>query len=190
MPVNNSESISESTDYLLYQNCQSMKEKHSPIGNVFLLFLLFESVFMLDVASQETFVSAGINVTTNDGSMSSSTGQLLYTTVTGNSGTVYHGIQLPFDISVVSGNRDTQGILLECIVYPNPTSDAVKLNIKNYRTAGLTYQLLDINGKMLSGDKIENDETTIFMQQLPASVYFVKIMEGRQEIKVFKIIKN
>lgn len=154
------------------------------------MFLLFEAGFTLNVASQEAFVSAGINVTTNDGSMSSSTGQLLCTTVKGNSGTVYHGIQLPFDISVVSGNRDTQGILLECIVYPNPTSDAVKLLIKEYRTLGLSYQLIDVNGKMLSGDKIENGETTIHMQQLPASVYFVKIMEGRQEIKVFKIIKN
>lgn len=167
-----------------------MKEKRLPIGSIFLMFLLFEAGFTLNVASQEAFVSAGINVTTNDGSMSSSTGQLLCTTVKGNSGTVYHGIQLPFDISVVSGNRDTQGILLECIVYPNPTSDAVKLLIKEYRTLGLSYQLIDVNGKMLSGDKIENGETTIHMQQLPASVYFVKIMEGRQEIKVFKIIKN
>jgi hypothetical protein len=167
-----------------------MKEKRLPIGSIFLMFLLFEAGFALNAASQEAFVSAGNNVTTNDGSVSSSTGQLLCTAVTGNSGTVYHGIQLPFDISVVSGNRDTQGILLECIVYPNPTSDAVKLQIREYRTSGLSYQLLDANGKMLSGDKIENDETTIFMQQLPASVYFVKIMEGRQEIKVFKIIKN
>jgi|WetSurMetagenome_2_1015567.scaffolds.fasta_scaffold341984_2 hypothetical protein len=167
-----------------------MKEKRLPIGNIFLMFLLIGAGFTLNVASQEAFVSAGINVTANDGSVSSSTGQLLCTTVKGNSGTVYHGIQLPFDISVVTGNRDTQGILLECIVYPNPTSDAVKLNIKECRTSGLSYQLLDVNGKMLSGDKIENDETTIFMQQLPASVYFVKIMEGRQEIKVFKIVKN
>jgi len=167
-----------------------MKKKRLPIGSIFLVILLIGAGFTLNAFSQEAFVSAGINVTTNAGSVSSSTGQLLYTTVSGNSGTVYHGIQLPFDISVVSGNRDTQNILLECIVYPNPTNDAVKLHIKEYRISGLSYQLLDVNGKMLSGNEIENDETTIFMQQLPASVYFIKIMEGRQEIKVFKIIKN
>jgi hypothetical protein len=167
-----------------------MIEKRLPIGSIFIMFLLLEAVFRLNVVSQEAFVSAGINVSSNEGSVSSSTGQLLCTTVTGNSGTVFLGIQLPFDISIVSGNRDTQGILLECIVYPNPTSDAVKLIIKDYRTSGLSYQLWDVNGKMLSEDSIENDETTILMQQLPASIYFIKIMEGRQEIKVFKIIKN
>jgi hypothetical protein len=167
-----------------------MKEKRLPIWGIFFIFLLFETGFTLNAASQETFVSAGINISSNEGSVSSSTGQMLCTTVKGNSGTVYHGIQLPFDISVVSGNRDTEGILLECIVYPNPASDAVKLRLKEYRISGLSYQLLDGNGNRLSGDKIENDETTIYMQQLPASVYFLKIMEGRQEIKVFKIIKN
>jgi hypothetical protein len=76
------------------------------------------------------------------------------------------------------------------VVYPNPATDFIKLSIKNYDIENLRYQLYDINGSVLKDNKIDSNEITISMQDLRPSTYFVKVIQGKKEIKTFKIIKN
>ncbi|MCF8298850.1 MAG: T9SS type A sorting domain-containing protein [Saprospiraceae bacterium] len=54
----------------------------------------------------------------------------------------------------------------------------------------LSYQLCDINGKLIEKKKISSNETIISSINLVSGVYFLKVIDKNKEIKTFKIIKN
>jgi hypothetical protein len=64
------------------------------------------------------------------------------------------------------------------------------LRIDEFEISNLSYQLYDINGKLLQNEKITSDQTSIVMSNLVPANYFVKVIAGNQLIKEFKIIKN
>jgi len=75
-------------------------------------------------------------------------------------------------------------------VYPNPTADNLTLQIKDFNNVKLTYQLFDMNGKLLENKKIIGNETSIVMSNLVPANYFLKVTKGNKEVKTFKIIKT
>jgi len=54
----------------------------------------------------------------------------------------------------------------------------------------LSFQLYDIQGKLLQNQKLEGSETQIDMSKYTAASYFLVVMSGNQPIKEFTIIKN
>jgi hypothetical protein len=146
-------------------------------------------------------VSSGGDATDSGGSISYSIGQSVYTTNTGTSGSVSQGVQQPFEISVVTGIEEAKDINLSVSAYPNPTTDYLVLKVENYDNGNLSYQLFDMQGKLLENKKIEGNETSIVMSNLVPATYFVKVYavgrndrtgvtEGNKEVKTFKIIKT
>jgi hypothetical protein len=61
-------------------------------------------------------------------------------------------------------------------VYPNPTVNNLSLEAKNYNYENIHYQLFDLNGRLISNDKIASETTTISMEQYPSSVYLLKVI--------------
>ena len=147
--------------------------------------------------AQETILISGGNISGNNGSVSYSVGQIAYTINSGTNGTVIPGVQQPYEISVVSGIKEAKGINLECSVYPNPTTNYLTLKIENNVQTQYIASLYDMNGILLKTFKITNNETTISMENLIPSTYFLKIMQIDSKhknkthyISTFKIIKN
>ena len=155
------------------------------------LSTLFLFVFGLTgLQAQSTIPASGGNASGVGGSVSYSIGQVVYTNHAGTTGSSAQGVQQPYEISVITGIEEAKDISLEIVVYPNPVTDFIKLNIKNYEVENLRYQLYDINGSLLQDNKIDSNEITISMQDLRPSSYFMKIIQGKKDIKTFKIIKN
>jgi hypothetical protein len=140
--------------------------------------------------AQEAVSATGGNASGSGGTASYTVGQVAYTTNSSASGTITQGVQQPYEILVATGIAEAKGISLECIVYPNPTNDLVKLKIENYNLENLSYELYDINGKLLQDNKTEGTETIISMANLAPATYFLKVTDNTKEVKVFKIIKN
>jgi hypothetical protein len=140
--------------------------------------------------AQEAIPVSGGNATGTGGSVSFSAGQIVYTTNTGITGTVAQGVQQPFEISIITALRKTEGIILESYVYPNPSRDNLKLVIRTKNFENFSFLLYDMNGISIQDKRINSEETEIIMESLSSSVYFLKIMSGKKEIKIFKIIKN
>jgi hypothetical protein len=143
--------------------------------------------------AQQAVATAGGNASGSGGSVSYSVGQMGYTTNTGTNGSVAQGVQQPFEISVVTGLEETEGISLRFSVYPNPTTEYLELKVENFDKENLSYLLIDMNGKPLETKKITGDKTNIVMGNLVPATYFLKIIDDNKEIeifKVFKIIKN
>ena len=144
--------------------------------------------------AQETVTTTGGEANGGGGSASYTVGQVFYTTQTGTNGnSVAQGVQQPFEISVVTGIEQAKNINLICSAYPNPTTDYLILKVDASTTLSIqsmSYQLFDINGKLLENKKIEGNKTSIVMGNLVPAIYFLKVFDNNKEVKTFKIIKN
>ncbi|MEN8157615.1 MAG: T9SS type A sorting domain-containing protein [Bacteroidota bacterium] len=138
--------------------------------------------------AQETVPATGGDASGSGGSSSYTVGQVVYTTSTGTNGSVAEGVQQPYEISTTVGIEVAE-INLEFIAYPNPTNNSLTLNIGNYNNEKLTYQLYDMQGKLLANKLVVNDKTTIGMQDLPESTYLLNVLDNNSLIKTFRIIK-
>ena len=143
--------------------------------------------------AQESVNATGGDASGSGGSVSYSVGQVVYTTNIGANGSVAQGVQQPYEISVVTGLEEAKGINLSVSAYPNPTTDYLTLRIDASTTLSIqsmSYQLYDMNGKLLQSEKITGNQTSIVMSNLVPANYFVKVTQGNKEVKTFKIIKN
>jgi hypothetical protein len=137
--------------------------------------------------AQENAVTTGGEATGAGGTASYSVGQVVYTTNTGTNGSVAQGVQQPYEISTTVGINETS-INLELSVYPNPTTDYLTLKVED--NTELNYQLYDSQGKIIENKKVTANSTTISMEALPKSIYFLNVTDNNQVVKTFKIIKN
>ncbi|WP_346854133.1 T9SS type A sorting domain-containing protein [uncultured Draconibacterium sp.] len=140
--------------------------------------------------AQESINPTGGNASGSGGSISYSIGQVAYQTHTGTNGSVAEGVQQPFEISVLTGIEEAKGINFSVTAYPNPTTDYLTLEVKDFDVSNLLYQLYDTNGRLLQNQKITGKQTSIVMSNFVPATYFVKVTEGNKEVKTFKIIKN
>jgi len=152
--------------------------------------ILLLGLGLTGLQAQESVNATGGNALGSGGSASYSVGQVVYTTNTGTSGSVAQGVQQPYEISVVTGLEEAKGINLTVTAYPNPTTDYLILRIDEFEISNLSYQLYDMNGKLLQREKITGTQTSIVMSNLVPATYFVKVIQGNKEVKTFKIIKN
>ncbi len=140
--------------------------------------------------AQETVSASGGNASGSGGTMSYTIGQVAYTANTGTTGSVTQGVQQPFEILEVTGLEEAKGINLEVSVYPNPTSDFLKLKVESFKLENLNYQLYDINGNVIQHGEIVDAETVIQTRDLLPAAYFLQIRHNQKELKTFQIIKN
>lgn len=137
--------------------------------------------------AQESPTAAGGEAVGTGGTASYSVGQTVYTTATGTNGSVVQGVQQPYEISTTVGINETT-INLELSVYPNPTTNYLTLKVD--KTEGLTFQLYDLQGSVITNKKVNTATTTVAMENLPAATYFLNVVKNNQIVKTFKIIKN
>jgi len=159
-----------------------MKTKFS----YFITILCIVNTFVLQ--GQNSVNSSGNDLYGSGGIISYSVGQLCYTTISSNSGTVVQGVQQPYVISVVTETKSMSDI--KCSVYPNPVSTYLQIEINNYSTNNLNYILYDYAGNLLKLGKIENSIIRFEINNYYKSGFLLKINENDNTIKTFKIIKK
>jgi hypothetical protein len=153
---------------------------------VILKFLIFS---LTTLKAQQSTTSSGGNSSGIGGTVAYSLGQIVYNTHNGSIGSVAQGVQQPYEISTISGIEDHQ-ISLNIEAYPNPTSDFIQLKIDGEKFQDLSYQIIDVNGKLIENKKIVSSTENIPMGNLKNATYFLKVTTINQEVKTFKIIKN
>ncbi len=152
--------------------------------------ILLLGLGLTGLQAQESGNATGGNAIGSDGSVSFSVGQVVYTTYTGINGSVAEGVQQPYEISVVTAIEEAKGIKLSVKAFPNPTTDYLTLEVKEFELSALQFHLYDTRGKLLQNEKITGTQTSIVMSNFLPATYFVKVSQGNKELKTFKIIKN
>jgi len=144
----------------------------------------------MGLQAQKSVNSTGGNASGSGGSASYSVGQAVYTSNTETGGTVAQGVQQPYEIWVETTIEEAKGINLLVTAYPNPTTDYLTLRIDEFDISDLSYQLYDMQGKLLRNEKVTSNQTRIVMSNLAPATYSVKVVQGNKEIKTFKIVKH
>jgi hypothetical protein len=151
---------------------------------------MFLSVFVsfLGQAQQNT-VATGGDASGAGGSASYSIGQIDYETYSGSNGNISHGVQQPFEIYTVSIEEIFSSI--EMNLFPNPSSSIINLSIGQLADDKIiTYNLTDINGKLISSSTIVENATSISIENLAVANYYLNVLVNGVNAKTFKIIKN
>lgn len=160
-----------------------MRHKRLKLSAVLLLGL-----GLTGLQAQTSVNATGTNASGSGGTVSYSVGQVVYTTNTGTNGSVAQGVQQAYEIFTVGIKETELNIFLT--VFPNPTTDYLTLSIDDFEISNLSYQLYDMNGKLLQNEKITGNQTSIVMSNLVPANYFLRVIHGNKEVKTFKIIKN
>ena len=162
-----------------------MRNKRLKLSAVLLLGL-----GLTGLHAQESVNATGGDASGSGGSASYSVGQVVYTTNTGTNGSVAEGVQHAYEISVVTEIEEATGINLSVKAYPNPTANYLTLSVEEFDISNLSYQLYDMQGKLLQKETITSNQTSIDMNNLVPASYFVKVTQNNTEVKTFKIIKK
>ena len=147
--------------------------------------ILLLGLGLTGLQAQESTHTTGGNASGSGGSTSYSVGQVIYQTETGTDGSITEGVQQPYEISVVTGLEEAKGITLSFSSYPNPTTDYLTLEVDastTLSTQSMTYQLYDMNGKLLQNGKITGNKTNIVMSNLVPATYFVKVVKTSHDL--------
>ena len=76
-------------------------------------------------------------------------------------------------------------------MYSKPTADNLTLQINDYNNEKLSYQLFDMQGKLLSNGQVTAQQKQINTTNLTPSTYFINVVnQENKKIQSFKIIKN
>lgn len=73
-------------------------------------------------------------------------------------------------------------------IYPNPANDMITLHLDNPDNFQ-RYEICDINGNVVSGDMIMNNNTQVDLNHISNGVYFIRLFAD-SKIIVEKIVKN
>jgi len=163
-----------------------MKQKH-----ILLLFLY--SFGLGTVIAQESPIVTGGIASGSGGSVCYSAGQVFYLTQSSTDGTITTGAQQPFEITTITSVDEGNDINLFCSAYPNPTTDFLILKVDASTTLSIhsiSYLLYDMNGRLIESKMVESTETSIAMVNFVPAIYFLKVTNGNNEVKTFKIIKT
>ena len=170
-----------------HKNKKSRKAKVKSYGAATLFTFVFS--FSIVMAQESVNTTSG-DASGSKGSVSYSVGQIAYQTHTDTSISVAEGVQQAYIISVFTGLEETPRLELSVIAYPNPSTNNLILEVKELEFSTLSFQLFDMQGRLLQSKNITCNQTNIVMSRLTPATYFIKIIKEGRDVKTFKIIKN
>ncbi len=151
-----------------------------------ILILGLISVYFLNINAQEVISSSGDYFENATGSVSWTLGEAVTETFTDGTNILTQGFQQS-RLSAVSV-FELKDIGITVSVAPNPTVDFINLSIND--TKKISYELFDLNGKIIKQAKIHSNDTKISFSGYSYAVYFLKIKKDNKIIKTFKIVKQ
>lgn len=158
-------------------------------------FTIFAILFCIAgiVAAQSAVVSVGGDAQGNGGSVSYTVGQVAVQTVANSNGSVSvaEGVQQPYEIMTV-GVDDYPQIVLDAVVYPNPTDNVAQLRLNGFEipAAGLRAILYDGSGKRLQTIPVTGDLTPFQIGQYATGTYYLEVRDEKRILKTFKVVRS
>jgi hypothetical protein len=151
-----------------------------------LLLLVISWIPLVFIQAQlQVTATQGGYLETQDGSVSWTLGETVIETFSAKGQTLYQGFQqCTFYLVPVGVAKE---LTFEISAYPNPVTEYVALTVG--KTTGIHFRIYDLDGKLLKIQNINNKVTFIEFNSLKPATYILKIFDGENEVRTFKIIK-
>ena len=139
-----------------------------------------------NIYSQEVIATAGCNSENSNGILCWTIGESIIETYENTDQILTQGFHQS-NLTVTAVQEDPL-IEFEIAAFPNPATDYLNLQVDEFNN--LSYQLYDLNGRLLEQNDIQNNKTEISLTNLPSSTYILRVLQKGKELKTFKIIKK
>lgn len=171
--------------HCLTQKPSNVKDNILRLSMALLLSFALEGLY-----AQHGVQTAGGDATGTEGSTSYSIGQVVYVTHFSDMGSMAHGLQIPYEITVATALEEANHVRLTFSAYPNPVSDNLLLEADRQVSGPLYYHLYSLDGALLKSRRIVAERTKLSMSGLPPATYILKVRDPEKILKTFKIIKK
>lgn len=152
---------------------------------------LLLTVFALsNVNAQNATTGSGGNGSGIGGSVSYSVGQTSQGVHSSTSGTSAEGVQQPYEITLTNGIVRADVNTMEMTIGPNPSTDEVRLIIKDLKPGELFVEVNDAKGNNVIFGKLMSNETVFQFAKFSAGNYTMNVNRKGKVLKTFKIIKK
>ena len=140
----------------------------------------------------ETINASGNDANGSSGTVSYSIGQVFYTYIGESVYDVAQGIQQGELSQTLDTPENSVEPKVEIFIFPNPTIDYVTVNMEGFEfeTGPRSYQLYDLQGRLLKQNTINQNETQIDLNDLSSSIYILQVYINNKILKTFKILKK
>ena len=176
-----------------------MKHLNFNITNLLVVIILFfslkgisQNIQTVTNDTMETFNASGDDATSDSGSVAYSIGQVFYTYIGESIYNVAQGIQQEELNQTLAVTENSVEPRAEIFIFPNPTTDFVIVNMEGYEfeNGPRSYQLYDVQGRLIKQNIINQDETQIDLNDLSSSIYILQVYVNNKILKTFKILKK
>jgi hypothetical protein len=155
------------------------------------LFFVGVFFFTQQLHAQQATLSSGGNGSGTGGSFAYSIGQTVYTAHSNSATSLSKGVQQGFELFLITGLEDEDRFGLAATVFPNPTSNYLTVEIKNYSPdTPMEIFLFDAKGQQVHRQKVVDVQTQIAVEHLSSALYVLKLIQGNKLMKVVKVIKK
>jgi hypothetical protein len=148
--------------------------------------LLTSSVCFSQTNTLQVIGTAGNTATNANTQLSWTIGETITNTATNPNNILTQGFNQSALLITAIDEKQNSNIT----VSPNPTADFITISILENELQNAQYLLLDINGKLILQNNIQDTQTKISFTELAKATYFVVVLTNKQKTKTFKIIKN
>ena len=162
---------------------------------LFILLLVVQHRSFCQKIFLNNFSASGSTITSNNGILSYTIGQVFFSHAETDSHYLGEGVQQGYQQISSNNNEDidTSGpSTLDILVYPNPTPDIVFLSFRDLdlETDKNSYQLYNYQGKLIMNNIIKSVKTPIDLTAFSSSIYILQVFIEEKLWKTIKIIKN
>ncbi len=150
---------------------------------VFFMLCLFSKT-----KAQEIVASSGSHFANSEKQISWTLGEPVITTLSNENFQLTQGFHQ--SKLIVTALDEISKPKFDITAFPNPTSDYLKVKIENAAQQKFHYVLYSMDGRIISRKKIESSISEIPMYSYVSAAYLLKIFDGDNALKTFKIIKK
>jgi len=144
---------------------------------------IFISTLASSLFSQTSINTIGTSEKSSAGSVSFSIGQTVFNFSNG----INEGVQQPIELFQLNSEKNNHNN--NVTVYPNPTSQKIFVNLDIPLIGSECYTIISADGKLvLSGKLVKENEINI--SSLPSEIYIFSIIQNKNSIQSYKLIKK
>ncbi|GDX52189.1 hypothetical protein LBMAG27_12360 [Bacteroidota bacterium] len=152
------------------------------------LLFIFNLITSAQSISPQVFGSAGNYYAVAGNSLSFTIGESLTTTLTNSNSKITQGFQQPS--YTATAITEVENPIYDLSIYPNPASNVITILNNGISFSNNTQLfLIDVLGRRLIEQQLNNKQTLIDLQQVAAGTYFIVIEENGHDSFTHKITK-
>ena len=151
-----------------------------------LIFIL--NFYCFSVLCQTSINPIGGDINQSNGSVAFTIGQISYQENNTSQVNILEGAQQPYEVFTLSSFNHS--IVNDIIIFPNPTSDGITLDLTKIESQNMEFVLLDPLGQAVNFGKIIQGKNTISLSTLPSGMYTLNLIDSKFIHKSYKVIKN